>query len=264
MNELETRYEVERKDLVKEKSLRYGAAAAPFVAAGVPAAVLFLLGFVFGTTPPAAAVFFFLSFITLIVGFVVGIAASGGLLYYRSKWLANVRERIAVDGIKAEEIDWFRNELTSSEKKSLKEVEKRDLLLGDAYRDSLAARLTATRIKKAAQRELLFARRRQNKLKYLKSANSKELIDETSRDVEKLQQIHSEAEEMNVEAQTRLQMIEAAARRGTDLAHSELALKKLTARSADLPLALESARMKEEIRKELEAELEEKDEISEL
>ena len=57
---------------------------------------------------------------------------------------------------------------------------------------------------------------------------------------------------MLTEAEARLQMIEAAASRGGTLADSELALKKLSARTKELPLALESAKMAEEIRRELE------------
>ncbi len=258
MNELEKRYEVTRKDLVKEKTLKYGAVASPLLISTVPAVILFVLGFILGTTPPIAATFFFLSLITLIAGFVIGLVVSGSLLYYRSKWLADIRERIAFDGIKAQEIDWFRHELTTTEKKALKDVEKHDLLLGDAFRDTLAARLTATRIKKATNKELLLAKRRQNKIKYLKSENAESLKKEVVEDIEKLQKIKNEAEAMNIEAQTRLQMIEAAARRG-GVADTELALKKLSARTADLPLALESAKMTEEIRKELEAELEASD-----
>ena len=59
---------------------------------------------------------------------------------------------------------------------------------------------------------------------------------------------------MLIEAETRLQMIEAASMRGGGLADSELALKKLSARTADLPIALEQAKMAEEIRAELENE----------
>ena len=59
---------------------------------------------------------------------------------------------------------------------------------------------------------------------------------------------------MLAEAESRLQMIEAAAMRGSNLADSELALKKLSARAKDLPLALEEAKMTEEIRAELERE----------
>ncbi|MGH9820067.1 MAG: hypothetical protein ACRD43_07835, partial [Pyrinomonadaceae bacterium] len=44
----------------------------------------------------------------------------------------------------------------------------------------------------------------------------------------------------------------AAAVRGTSLADSELALKKLSARAAELPIALESAKLEEDIRRELE------------
>jgi hypothetical protein len=59
---------------------------------------------------------------------------------------------------------------------------------------------------------------------------------------------------MLAEAETRLQMIEAAALRGGGLADSELALKKLTARTAELPIALEAAREHQEVLAELEAE----------
>jgi hypothetical protein len=54
-------------------------------------------------------------------------------------------------------------------------------------------------------------------------------------------------------------LIEAAAARGSHLADSELALKKLSARAAELPLALEEAKMAEEIRKEIEADSEEEE-----
>ena len=69
-------------------------------------------------------------------------------------------------------------------------------------------------------------------------------------------EILPEAKEMELEAESRLQMIEAASRRGTELAGNELALKKLTARSEQLPLALEEAKMEDEIRRELTEQLE--------
>jgi hypothetical protein len=59
---------------------------------------------------------------------------------------------------------------------------------------------------------------------------------------------------MLAEAESRLHMIEAAAMRGSNIADNELALKKLTARTSELPLALEAAKMEEEIRRELEKE----------
>ncbi len=256
MNQLERHYEVTRKDLAKNKALVYGAWTAPFLFALVPALVFFILFLVFGSTPPLAATYFFLSLISLVGGALFGLITAGGLLYYRSGWLARIRERIAVDGIKAREVDWFKNELTAAEKKSLKEIEPKNPLLADAFRDTLAVRLTAARILKSTKRELLLVSRRQNKLKYLKSENSTDLQNELKTDAENLEKIKREAEEMRVEAETRIQMIDAAFRRGTNLADSELALKKLAARTSELPLALESAKMEHEIRRELEKELE--------
>ena len=157
-------------------------------------------------------------------------------------------------GIKAEYIDWFRNELKPAEKRALKAVEARDLLLADAYRETLASRLTATRIVKSSKRELLLAKRRQGTVKQLKSVRADDFQKQIAEDIEKIDQINNEAKLMQAEAESRLEMIEAAAIRGGTLADSEVALKKLSARTAELPLALESAKMTDEIRRELEAE----------
>lgn len=261
MNELEPRYEVTRQDLVKNKALKIGAWASPLLLAAVPALIFFIL-FLLSTATPTAATFLFFSLISLVVGFLFGLMITGGILFYRSRWLTEVRERIAIDGIKANEIDWFKHELSTAEKKSLKEIESKNLLLADAFRDTLAARLTATRILKSSKQELQLVQRRQNKLKYLKSENSTSLQEDLKYDLEKLDKIKTEAAEMLTEAETRLQMIEAASRRGANLADSELALKKLAARTSELPLVLESAKMEEEIRRELERDtafLDEKD-----
>jgi hypothetical protein len=256
MNELERHYEVTRKDLAKNKALVYGAWTAPVIFAVVPALVFFILFVLLGSSPPVAATYFFLSLISLIVGAILGLMVTGGLLFHRSRWLAEIRERIAVDGVKAHEVDWFKNELTANEKISLKEIEAKNPLLADAFRDTLAVRLTAARILKSTKQELLLVSRRQNKLKYLKSENSTNLQNDLKKDAENLEKIKREAEEMRVEAETRLQMIDAAHRRGANLADSELTLKKLAARTSELPLALESAKMEQEIRRELEKELE--------
>ena len=163
-----------------------------------------------------------------------------------------MRERIAADGIRAEEIDWFRNEIKSSEKRALKDLERADAMLADAYRETLASRLTATRILKSSKRELLLTRRRENKIKYLNAEKSAEFRAEIKRDEDKIKTINEEARQMLAEAESRLHMIEAAAMRGTNLADSELALQKLSARAKELPLALEEAKIAEEIRAELE------------
>ena len=203
-----------------------------------------------------AAMFFFLSLISLVGGFIFGLIITGALLYYRSRWLSRMRERIAVDGIKADEVEFFKHELTSAEKKSLREIESKDRMLADAYRETLASRLTATRILKTTKQELLLVKRRENKLKSLKSENSESLQKQLKDDHTKLNEIKGEAEQMRVEAETRLQIIEAASRRGANFADTELALKRLTARASELPLALEAIKMEEEIRRELEKETE--------
>lgn len=254
MNQLQPRYEITRRDLAKDKALKYGAWLAPVTLSVVPATAFF--AFSLFATGATTAMFVFFSLIALVAGFLIGLAITGGIFYYRSRWLADVRERLAVDGIKANEVDWFKHELTTNEKKSLKEIERKDLLLADAFRDTLASRMTAARILKSTKQELLLVQRRQNKLKYLKSENSTSLQEELKTDADKLERIKNEAEVVRVEAETRLQMIEAASRRGGNFADTELALKKLSARTSELPLALESARMEDEMRREIEKELE--------
>jgi hypothetical protein len=250
---LERSFEVTRRDLVKDKALKHGAWLSPVLLSIIPALILLIIG-LFSGTPPTIAFFFSLGFIAFVGGFILGLIISGGLLYYRQKWLTQMREKIAVDGIKTEEVEWFKHELTTAERKALNEIESGNRMLGDAYRETLASRLTATRIVKSTKKELLLVQRRQNKLKYLKSEASDELQTTLKDDFEKLNEINVEAAQMKIEAETRLQMIEAASRRGTNLAGTELALKKLTARAAELPLALEALKMEDEIRKELEAE----------
>jgi uncharacterized membrane protein len=246
-------YEVTRKDLAKDKALKFGAWVVPFVLGILPALIFFIIA-LFSGTPTTVIVPLFFSVVSLIAGFLIGLIITGALLYYRSRWLTQIRERIAVDGIKAGEVDFFKHELTSAEKKSLKEMENKNRLLADAYRETLASRLTAARIVKTTKQELLLVRRRENKLKYLKSENSESLQKDLKDDHKKLEEIKSEAEQMRVEAETRLHMIEAASRRGANFSDTELALKRLTERSAQLPLALEALKMEEDIRKELEAE----------
>lgn len=251
MKELQPGYEITRKDVAKDKFLKLGAWSFPFLLPVIPAAIFFFL-FLLASAPAQAAVWLFLTIASLIGGFVLGLIFSGGLMLYRSRWLTRVRERLAVDGIKAEEVEWFKHELTAAERRSLQEIEARNLLMGDAFRDSLAARLTATRIQKSARAELALIKRRQSKLKYSKTENSQTFQEELQKDFEKLTKIKKEAEAMRLEAENRMHQIETAARHGTNFSETELALKKLSARTSELPLALESARMEEEIRKELE------------
>jgi len=247
------RYDVTTADLRHRRRLTAGAIAAPLILTLIPAVITLLLLLLASAGPPVAAVILFFGVIATALGLLIGSVMSGILLQRRAAWTKDMGERIAADGIRAEEIEWFRKEMKSSEKRALKAVESTDLLLGDAYRDALASRLTATRIVRSSRHELQLAKRRQGMLKQLKSAQAETFRDETTRDIEKISNVSDQAKAMLIESEARLQMIEAAAARGGTIADSELALKRLASRSAELPLALESARLTDEVRRELEA-----------
>lgn len=254
MDDLTLRYDVTQRDLKRGRNLKIGAIAAPFVLGGVPAAVTLALTIFLGMAPPASAVLFFFGMILAFIGLLVGIGLSGYFAYKRSNWTKEMRERIAADGIRANEIEWFLHELKAGERRSLKDLSARDLLLADAYRETLASRLTAARIIKSSKRELQLMQRRQNKLKQLKSRSSEDFQKELAKDIGKIENINTEAKVMLAEAESRMQMIEAASVRGGSIADSQLALKKLSARASELPLALEQAKMADEIRAEMEME----------
>ena len=245
------------RDIRRGKRLRNTAIVAPIVTTAVPAAVFVAAFVLFGGTPPTAAVIIFFGLLAMIVGFLAGSTASGVMMYRRNQLHRTIRERIAGRGIRASEIEWFRNEIKGAEWRSLKEVEQRDVMLGDAYRETLASRLTATKISKSAQRELSKMQKRLNRVSQLKAANADELKKEIGEDIERIKNIGSEAKQMLAEAESRLQMVEAAAARGTNIAEAEIALKKLNARASELPLALESAQMQREIYAELDKGLKE-------
>lgn len=249
-----SRYDISSKEMARGRKLKAGAIAAPIVLAVVPLVLFLLLSLILSGSPIFAISSFVIGLIATLIGLVVGFIISGVLMYRHGKWTAEMRERIAADGIKADEIEWFKNELKSGERRALKAMRAADPLLEDAFRETLASRLTATRIVRSAKRELQSTKRRELKVRSLNTENAKRFREEIERDAAKIGSIHDEAKQMLAEAEARLQMIEAAASRGGNLADSELALKKLSARSESLPLALEAARIQEETLAEIEAE----------
>lgn len=247
------RYEVTAADRRKDFLTRVGAPLAPVLLA-LPLPIVFVaLYALFGATTSAAAFYLFMALITGGAGFALGLIVMLLLFWYRAAWLKNLRERLAVDGIKTSEVRWFKRELTSHERRALRELDRSNRLLADAYRETLASRLTATRILNSSRDELLLVQRRQNKLKYLKSDNSAALQQELADDQKRLETVRSEADVLLTESKMRLEAIEAAARRGTQLAGNEQALRQLSERTQQLPLALEAARIEDEIRRELDA-----------
>lgn len=254
MSDLPERSDLSRRELTRGTRLKTAMVASPLLFAGAPAVLFTVLFFLFGVNPPLAATFFFLGLIFTAVGFILGLGLSGFFAYRHANWSREMRERMAARGIRAEEVDWFRREMKPSERQTLKLVAARDPLLADAYRETLASRLTASRIVRSSKKELLLMQRRQNKLKYYKTESARTFQEELKKDVDKIRSINNEAKEMLAEAEARLQMIDVASVRGSSIADNELALKKLSARASELPLALESAKLADEIREELEKE----------
>ncbi|MDQ3805613.1 MAG: hypothetical protein M3416_17515, partial [Acidobacteriota bacterium] len=80
------------------------------------------------------------------IGSLVGLLAALSVVLYRGRWEKRLRERLASDGVTADELSWFASELTPAQRRALEEMEARSLLLADAYRETLAARVTAVRV----------------------------------------------------------------------------------------------------------------------
>lgn len=253
------------RDLARGRNIRLGAISAPLVLTILPALLFTILTIVFSGAPIFAVSTLVLGVIATILGLVIGLSISGYLFFKYQNWTSDMRERIAANGISANELDWFRKEMKPGEKRALKQLAAKDLLLEDAYRETLASRITASRIVKISRKELGAAKRREAKLRSLKAVNNKNFLGQLAEDRERIEEINSEAKLMLAEAESRLQMIEAAAARGVGFSDTEVALKKLTARAAQLPLALEAARMNKEAIAELEAEgtLPDDDELTE-
>jgi uncharacterized membrane protein YccC len=253
MSELTSKYDISPREFARGRNLKMAAWLSPAVLS-IPVAVITFVGvFLLAGSPPVAATMLFLGLVATVIGLFIGLVLSGVFAYRYSNWKDVMRERIAADGIKAEEVDWFKRELRPGEKRALREISASDELLADAYRETLASRLTASRIIRSSKKELLLTQRRQQKLRQLKTERSKEFQSQIKNDIEKLSGINTDAKQMLIEAESRLQMIEAAAMRGGNLAGSEVALKKLAARAAELPLALESAILHQEAVAELES-----------
>lgn len=95
-------------------------------------------------------------------------------------------------------------------------------------------------------------KRRQQKLRQLGTEGARNLQAEIDEDIAKVLDIQTRAKDAIAEAQTGIERVEATFARGGTLADSDITLKKLSARTADLPHALEKARLTDEIRRELE------------
>jgi len=216
----------------------------------LPPVVLSLIALLFGGAP-----LWLLAIASLPVSFVIAIVIVITLLFFRRRWANGVRERLASDGITADEIDWFRDQLTKSEKRVLREMEEQQPLLADAYRETLALRLNAARLSSNARRELLLVERRISRARYLNAPDTKVLIEELNRDRTRLEQLKHEGSSRRAEAEARLQMIEAAASRGASWTETNFMLQRLDEGRKNVPLGLETERERQQLREDAQREL---------
>src|SRR5688572_9360675 len=220
------------------------------LAVSIPAPLVFLILFLSATATDTAAVYLLLAGLSLTLGFALGMVIAAILLFYRRKWLSKLRDRLASDGITANEVVWFRSELTSAERKALGEIEQSNPLLADAYLETLASRLTASRIITRSKRELLKVERRLNRARTLGTPESKTLQQDLSEDHDRLKHLLQQANEHLNHAKTRLQVIEATASRKLTEGESDLMMQRLGSAQDQLPLVLEIAQLEQQMLRE--------------
>jgi len=212
----------------------------------LPAPIIFLLLFLTATATDSAAVFLLLGGTSLAFGFAIGLLIALIFMIYRRKWLARLRDRLASDGITADEVVWFRSELTSAERASLAEIERSNPLLADAYLETLASRLTASRIISRSRSEMLKVERRLNRARSLASADTESLQQELLADRERLVDVRQRANEHLTRAKARLQEIEATVSRKLSVAETDVMMQRLGSAQDQLPLVLEIARLEQQ------------------
>jgi hypothetical protein len=226
-----------------------------FLVVATPAPLIFFLLYLASASIEGAAILIFLTLGSLIAGPLLGLLVVLFIVLYRRRWYKRMRERLAADGVTADELDFFLKDLTSAERQALKSIGAQNPLLADAYRETLAARLTATRVVTSAKRELLSVKRRINRAALLQGADTKGLQEELRADRARLERVRDEGAAYLAEVQARLQMIEATASRGASFAETDMALKRLGNLRDQMPLALEAARMEQQARFEVEDDL---------
>jgi hypothetical protein len=217
----------------------------------LPFPIVFLLLFLVAGTTESAAIYLLLSFVSMGLGLVVGLVVLISLLLYRKRWHGRLRDRLAADGITAAEVPWFASELSSEERKIWDELKQKNPLLADAYCETLAARLTATRIIARARGETLKVERQINRTRNIRDVDTSSLLNDLIADRQLSEKLRKEATVRLSEARARLQTIEAAANRRLSHKETDLMLRRLAASQEHFPLALEMASLEQQALSEL-------------
>ncbi|MDX6575677.1 MAG: hypothetical protein QOE96_1630 [Blastocatellia bacterium] len=216
-----------------------------------PAAAL-LLAYLFSG---AATVYLVLALTSIPFALIAAVVIAMVIVLFRRRWARQLRDHLASDGITADEVGYFLSELTSGERRALKDMQTKQPLLADAYRETLALRLNASRLTTSARRDLLLVERRISRARYLNSADTAVLIEELSRDRVRLDGLKQEGASRRAEAEARLQMIEAAATRGASWTETNYMLQRLDEGRRHVPLALENERVEQQLREDSAQEL---------
>ena len=222
------------------------------VVATLPLPLVFLVLFLAAGTTESAAIYLLLSFVSMGLGLVVGLVVVIFLLMYRKRWQGRLRDRLAADGITAAEVPWFVSELSSEERNIWGELKQENPLLADAYCETLAARLTATRIIARARGATLKVERQINRTRTIRDVDTTSLVDDLIADRDRSERLRQEATVRLSEARARLQTIEAAANRRLSQKETDLMLRRLAASQDHFPLALEMANFEQEAYREIE------------
>lgn len=209
------------------------------------------------TATEAVGEYLLLAMTSLGVSAVFGLLAAFAVVLYRKLWERRLRQRLAADGVTEDELSWFTSELTPAERRALEQLSARSPLLADAYRETLAARVTATRVLARAREEAAAVERRLQTAASLPARNRRELEEDLRKDRERLARVQAEADEHRREAEARLQTIEAMAERDASRDETELALQRLGSARDNLPLGLASARLEQDAHEEVDRELRE-------
>lgn len=249
MNETGTGNTLSRRERMMGRILKWAPWLSPFLVA-LPLPIFFLVLYFISSVTETAAIYMLLALSSLAIGAIAGFGLMIFFLLYRKRWFRRMRDKIAADGITVDELPWFMSELTTAERQALKSIEGQNELLADAYRETLASRLTATRVVQSAKRDLLLVERRSNRVSYIQGTDTTSLQEELRADRARLERVRQEAVERRAESEARLHMIEAAASRGASWEETNLALQRLGAGRDQLPLALEVARLEQEARED--------------
>jgi hypothetical protein len=230
-----------------------------------PPLVFFLLAlplptyflFRYFTATEAVGEYMLLALTSLAVASIIGLFAAFAVVLYRKFWERRLREKLSADGVTADELSWFMSELTADQRRALKQMDRQNPLLADAYRETLAARVTASRILARAQAEAVVVEGRLKSAARLPAPGRGVLEADLQKDRARLARIQSEATDNSREIEARLQTIEAMSERDASRDETELALQRLGSVRDNVPLGLANARLEQDAREEVEKEMRE-------